>query len=216
MSFIDALSSAEVLGALLLLTLASLAELPLEHFLKSRRSAAAVLHFAWDWFLGPLWRALAIAGFVLLAYPASYGVRRAPGLAALAADGTLSATALVNVLFLATLLLPLVPPLRRHGGLLLATQGALATAIVFGWYAAYIGARSVSYWPGLPPALLVVMMAVLGYRAAQVLGRTIGESLDGWLGTHGLAQILAHTCAQVMLAPAMLLYGYALGVQIAI
>ena len=212
MSFVDALSSAEVLGALLLLTLASLAELPLEHFLKSRRSAAAVLHFAWDWFLGPLWRALAIAGFVLLAYPASYGVRRAPGLAALAADGTVGATALVNILFLATL----VPPLRRHGGLLLATQGGLATAIVFGWYAAYIGARSVSYWPGLSPALLVVMMAVLGYRAAQVLGRTIGESLDGWLGTHGLAQILAHTCAQVMRAPAVLLYGYALGVQIAI
>ena len=216
MSFIDALTSAEVLGALLLLLLASLVELPLEQFLKSRRCAGAVLHLAWDWFLGPLWRALAIAGFVLLAYPASYGVRRAPGLAVLAADGTLGATALINVTFLATVLLPLVPPLRRHAGVLLATQGGLATAIVFGWYAAYIGARSVSYWPGLPPALLVAMMALLGYRAAQVLGRAIGELLDGWLGTHGLAQILAHTCAQGMLAPAVLLYGYALGVQIAI
>ncbi|MEQ8663464.1 MAG: hypothetical protein RLW62_21815 [Gammaproteobacteria bacterium] len=216
MSFVDVLLSGEVVAGLLLLLLAGALELPVEQRVKAHASAPFVLQIAWDWFLRPLWRALAIVGFVLIAYPASYGVRHAPDLAALAADGALGATALLNVTFLATLVLPAIPWLRRHGGVVLALQGGLATAMVFGWYAAYIRASSVGYWPGLTPALVVMAVAVLGYQAAELIGRTLGELLDDALGTAGLARILAHACAQAMLAPAVLLYGYALGLQIAI
>ncbi|MEQ8233762.1 MAG: hypothetical protein RLW61_05270 [Gammaproteobacteria bacterium] len=216
MSFVDVLMDGGVLAGLLVLLVAGSLELPLEHRVKSLAGAGPLPEVAWDWFLGPLWRALAIVAFVLLAYPATYGVRRAPDYAALVADGALGATALVNVTFLATLLLPLVPWLRRHGGVLLALQGTLATAMVFGWYAAYIRASNVGYWPGLAPALVVIVVAVLGYQAAQLVGRSCGELLDAALGTAGLARIAAHACGQLMLAPAVLLYGYALGLQIAI
>ncbi len=216
MSPLAALTSSDMLLALAALLLAGLCEPLLEYRLERSLAGNRVA----TWFLEhcgvPLMRAVIVAGFVLLAYPALFGVRSAPAIAALLGDGSLRLTNLVNVLFVLSVLLPLVLPLPARSAWLVPVQGLIATAMVFGWYTDYIGALSIGWWPGLAPIAVVVVMAVVSHRLAAESGQLIGAHLDALLGTEGLERIVPNATELVAQLPAVLYYGLSLGRQIAI
>ncbi|MEX2482872.1 MAG: hypothetical protein WD928_18605 [Gammaproteobacteria bacterium] len=214
MQLATAFGSSDIVLALLLLLGGSLLELPLEYQITQRVSPNPAIDWFWEYLGAPLLRALLIVGFVLVAYPVLFGLRDAPTIVVLLSQGSLRLTNLVNVAFVLSLLLPLLPSLHRRLGLVLAIQGVVATAMVFGWYASWLGAHSIGPWPGFAPAAVVCGVALVVHHAAAPMGQALGHFLDDRCGTQGLDRIVPHAVALVAQAPTVLIYGYALGQQL--
>ncbi|MGR8918087.1 MAG: hypothetical protein ACU85V_00605 [Gammaproteobacteria bacterium] len=212
----SALLAPDILTAALLLLAVGLAEpmlvYRLERWLESNR--------AWAWaveqLVEPMLRAAAVGGFVLLAYPALFGVRSAPDLSALVAQGSLRLSALFNVLFVLSLALPLLPALRHRAALAVPVQGLVATAMVFGWFTDYLGATAASWWPGTLAAGAVVAMAWISHRLAAEAGAALGRWADARWHTSGLDHIVPNALELLAQAPVMIYYGLVLGRQVAI
>lgn len=216
MSPLTSLLSADIAAGVALIAVAGLVEPFVEYHVERLLADNRFALWAFEHVFAPLLRALYVAGFVLLAYPSLYGVRSAPAIADLVAGGSLRLTNLVNVLFVVSLLLPLLLPNFRRTALLVPAQGLLATAMVFSWYTDYIGAASIGWWPGMAPALAIAVMVVIGHRLALETGLVLGDRADAWFGTDGLRRVLPHAAELVAQLPAVIYYGLSLGRQIAI
>ena len=216
MSPVNILMSIEVAAALALVGLFSLVEPLMAYHANRWLAGMQSLQWAWDHFLLPLLRALVVIGFVLLAYPSLYGARAAPALTDLLVQGSLRFTNLLNVVFVCSLLLPLLPLLRNRAAIVLPMQGLVATAILFVYYTDYLGATAASWWPGIGSALAISMMAVISHWLAVEIGTALGQHLDRTLNVNGLERIAANALELVMQTPVMLYYGLTLGQQIGI
>lgn len=216
MSFTEVLVSPGVLLALLLFAAIGLAEPFVEHRLHSALEGNHAFHWAWEHFFAPLARAAALVAFVWIAYPAIYGVQFAPEFAALIGESALQLNSLLGVLFMCTLLLPLFPLFANRVELILPLQGLIATATVFDWYTDYLGATAANAWPGTPAAALIAAIVIFGHRLAARLGHIAGHWLDDAFITRGFERIVPNALELLAQAPVMLLYGFALGRQIAI
>lgn len=205
-----------VLLALAFLLCAGLAEPLLEYRLNRVLDGNHAFHWSWEHLLAPALRAAIVAGFVLLAYPALFGVRVAPSLANLLHAGSARVNTLIGVLFVFSLLLPLTQVVARRSAMLVPLQGLIATAFVFVWYADYLGVTAASAWPGSVPALLLAALVVFAHRAASALAQRLGRALDARLATHGAERMVLNSAELMTQAPVVLLYGYALGQQLAI
>ena len=215
MSSTAALASGDILVALAVLIGGGMVELPLEYQFKRLLAHHPVGNWIWDVLGASLFRAIVMVGFVLVAYPALFGLRQAPAIADLLAQGALRLTNLINVAFVLSLLLPLLPLFRQQAGLVMIVQGIVATAMVFGWYADWLGAVSIGPWPGLAPLMVVCGVAFVVHQIALPIGHTLGQRLDDLCGSHGLDRIVPHATALVAQGPTILIYGYALGQQLA-
>ncbi|MBI4696716.1 MAG: hypothetical protein HY749_22120 [Gammaproteobacteria bacterium] len=216
MTFFEALLSPEALFAILLFALGALVEPFLAHGLQRRCAPNPPLAWLAEHVLAPLLRAALLFGFVLLAYPALFGLRSAPPLATLVADPHAHPSTVLGVMLLVTLSAPLLRLFARHLEVVLPLQGVLATAFLFHWLASYLHVTVASAWPGLASVLLLVGLAYFAGLAASLIGRALGASLNA--GFHladgeALAASAATLLAQV---PLVLLYGAMLGRQLAI
>lgn len=190
----------------------------LELWLASRLARLAHHHPRWPGLwqrLGaPLLRGAVIVAAVLFAYPALFGFRAAPSFYTLMPDDTLRGGAWLGAVFLARLVAPMLLPSPRPG-LLDAVQGMAAVALVFMWFADYLGAISASLWPGLLGALALAGLTALLPALAAGLGHDFGARLDARRNCTGLAQLFGHAMGMVAVAPIVILYGYLLGMQLA-
>jgi hypothetical protein len=216
MSFTEATTTLDVLIALSFFLVVGVAEPFVEHRLGGMLRSNHVFHWSREYLLTPFARAAVIVTFVLLAYPALFGLRYAPEIARLLAEESLRLNNLLGILFLSTLLLPLLPPFTKRTELIVPLQGVIATAAVFTWYTDYLGATSASVWPGLPSALLIAAIIVFGHRLAAHTGRRLGHALDVAFHTTGFDRVVPNAMELLAQAPIILIYGYVLGRQIAI
>lgn len=216
MSFAEILATPQVLLAVLFFTMVGAGEPFVEHRLNAAFEGNHAFHWMWEHFFAPLLRAATLVAFVWLAYPAIFGMQYAPAFEALLGDDTLRLNTLLGLLFLCTLLLPLFPLFARRVELVLPLQGLIATAAVFDWYTGYLGATAASIWPGMLPAALLLAIIVFGHRIAARVGQHAGHTLDERFATRGFERIVPNAIELLAQAPVMLLYGFALGRQIAI
>lgn len=134
------------------------------------------LAVAWvEHFLLPLARVFALMLFLLVAYPALFGVGGAPPLSVILFGTAGRIDDLINVLFFAGLLLPALPVLRRLPGLTLPLQGMAGAALLFTWLAQGLGATQVRLLPDTGQALLLAALAALAAASARLLTITIEE-----------------------------------------
>ena len=131
----------------------------------------------------PLARVFSLLLFIALAYPALFGLREAPSLIELLNGGEQRVSHLINLGFLLSLLLPLLPLLGRLPSLVLPIQSLLAAAMLFHWLAVARGVE-VNLWPGGITATAIVVWLVL----AQRLAAWIAESLIDHSQLHGADQ----------------------------
>lgn len=113
----------------------------------------------------PLGRVFAVLMLIALAYPALFGVHDAPDILQLLRGGEHRFSHLVNVGFLLSLLLPLVPVFGRLPGLVLPLQALFAAAMLFQWLAQARGIE-VALWPGWLTAILIAVWLTLAHRLA--------------------------------------------------
>lgn len=172
-----------------------------------------VLIWQWEHIATPLLRILLLLLFIALGYPLIFGIQEAPGLWALLTSEHANTRNLVNLLFLIAILFPLIPVIGNWQALVLPMQGILASAIVFSWLAREQGMITISYWPGIPVFILIVVMAWLTHYLALRLAHLTGHRLDMALHLRDSGEFIARSTILVLQSPAILIYSLALGHQ---
>lgn len=166
--------------------------------------------FAWlnDHLYTPLARTLVLVLFIVLAYPDVLGLESAPALGEVLRAG--NADVLISSLFAASLLLPLVPVVSALPGVVLAGQGILACCLLTSWVADALGVAEVRYWMGPLVALEVIAILLAGRLAARALAQIYPRP------AHSRYSSVAGEAARLLSeVPAILVYGWALGRQLA-
>jgi hypothetical protein len=101
-------------------------------------------------------------------------------------------------------------------GIVLPVQSLALTAILFHGLTGYIGASSASVWPGPFLAFLIALLCFLLHHLAHNGGALLGECLDRRFELRGSQLVARRSLELLVQAPLVLVYGHALGQQIAI
>lgn len=171
-----------------------------------------------DWLLEhvahPLARAAVLVVFVLIAYPALFGLSQVPDWSELLAAERGRLQSLLNWVFLASLLLPLVPVLGRLQALVLPVQGMVACALLFSWLAQAQGWTHVTLWPSGPTAASLILLTLVTHALASLAARPVGAWIDQRFALLGAEALAFEAMVIVAQIPVILLYGLSLGAQL--
>jgi hypothetical protein len=203
---------AQVLGAALVHGLLALALALLGARIEARAGHPAI-PWVWQRLYLPMLRAGALALFVLLAYPALFGLPDAPPLAALLLGESGRLSRFVGAVFLVSLLVPLVPGVGAPA-LALPLQGAAASALLFAWLAGAEGLAAPRYWPGGAGLGLAAVLAYAAWWVArQVAARLDEAGLRRW-NLADAGQVAFQALLLFLQVPAILAYSLGLGRQL--
>lgn len=172
------------------------------------------LLWQWDNIAGPLLKAGLMLVFITLLYPSLFGLQDAPTLASLHASDETRVHSMLNLLFLITLLFPLIPIIGKFDQLILPLQGIAATTLLFSWLAAALQLDNISYWPGLNVLLVLVVIAFISHFLSLKIAQVLGDYLDEQFTVKHSADLVAKGILIFMQGPIILIFGLALGKQI--
>lgn len=182
--------------------------------LLAQRIPRGVYLWLWEHLYLPMFRAVVLMSFILLAYPVLFGLHEAPALADLlsAEDGRVSR--LLGLVFLLSLVLPLLPALGTIPALILPLQGIAGAALLFNWVCRARGIAEVSYLPDWQALMAMVSLAAGTYWLAQ---NTL--LVTDWLGrefleTADLDELIGEGLTLLLQAPVIIVYGLSLGSQL--
>jgi hypothetical protein len=162
----------------------------------------------------PAARALALVSFILVAYPVLFGVSSALPVGELLAADQLRLTNLVNVVFLLSLLLPLIPIFSRWPAFVLPLQGIAAAAMLFRWWAASQPHVDIHYWPNTATVIGLLMLAFVSHEIAKQVSHQLEKRVEAIIQREGSGRLIYRTVVMVMQVPVILLYTLSLGKQL--
>ncbi len=174
----------------------------------------SVLQWPWDHIGMPLLRAALMMIFTLLAYPIIFGLNEAPSLIELHHGNEQRLNYLINILFLVTLFLPVMPVLGDWEELVLPIQAITACCLLFSWLVAELGISDIRYWPGLSVALYILILAFATHWMALALSHYLGEIIDEKFSVTDSGHLLSRALVLLMQSPAILIFSAALGRQL--
>ena len=174
-----------------------------------------LLEWFWEHLGMPLLRAALLLVFILLAYPLLFGLTEAPALGELLARDPLRINYLLNMLFVITLLFPLLPLLGEWHELVLPVQGIAAAMLVFSWLVEASGAGPVHYWPGWGNVAIMLLLAALTHWLAMSLAAVAGEGLDRKLNVKNAGEVLGRALVLFLQYPVIVVFCQGLGKQLA-
>jgi hypothetical protein len=166
----------------------------------------AVSHWLFAHVVIPAGRAMTLVIFILVAYPALFGLQEAPPLSELLAADRMRLTTLLNIVFLLTLLLPLIPGIGRWQELVLPLQGITAASLLFRWLASTLPEREIHYWPGLVLVADLLALAVFTHWLATGLSHALAKRIDQAFDIEGSDKLIYRSVVMMMQMPVILLY----------
>jgi len=178
------------------------------------RLESSVLHWYWDHIFIPLVQVVLLALFLLLAYPVIFGMREAPSIFTLLSHEELRFNKLVNLLFLLTLLFPLLPGAVKWQALILPLQGIAASMLIFSWHALEAGFRNVNYWPGTDTFFYILLLSILTYWLASIIAKKAGGMLDRRYHLLDSGKLIQCCIILYLQSPAILVFSLRIGRQI--
>lgn len=211
MTLLEAVFHREMLLAIGLFALISVSVEILGYRLLRSVSEVAASGWLMEHAVIPAARALSLVVFILIAYPVLFGFETAPAIAELLSGDRLRLANLVNVIFLLSLLLPLLPIVSRIPALVLPIQGIAASSIVFQWWAASQPQVEVGYWPGWMTFIGIIVLALLTHELAKWLSHQLEKRLDTLLHRIGSGKLIYRSVVMIMQVPVILLYTLSLG-----
>lgn len=214
MTSLDALTSPALLLALIAYTMTSLLVEWLGRRLLARVDDVTSTHWLAEHLLIPAARALALVVFILLAYPGLFGLAEAPKLGELLSAERGRITSLLNLTFILSLLLPLLPVIGRLPALVLPIQGMAAASLLFHWLSASLPLQRIEYWPDWPVLGILLTMAFASHALARRLSAGIATGLRQRFEKAGLEALVYRSIILILQAPVILLYGLSLGQQL--
>jgi hypothetical protein len=167
----------------------------------------------WEHLYAPMLRAAILLAFLFIAYPALYGLSEAPPLLSVLFAGEGRFGHLLGVLFLLSLVLPLVPVAGALPGLVLPIQGMAGAALLFHWLAQAVGVTEPSYWPGAGVAALMLAVSLAAYWLAKWCVAALQGIATQW-NVADLDDLVFEAVLLLFQAPAIILYSASLGRQL--
>jgi len=214
MTLLESLFHPQLLFALALFAVVSVLVEIAAYKLLNAIADVAPSHWLMEHVIIPAARALALVSFILVAYPVLFGVASALPVSELLAAGQLRLTNLVNVVFLLSLLLPLIPVFSRWPAFVLPIQGIAAATLVFHWWADTQPQVEIHFWPGATTVLGLLVFAFVTHEIAKQLTHQLEKRVDGIIEREGSGRLIYRTVVMVMQVPVILLYTLSLGQQL--
>ena len=213
MSVIQIILSGKVLTAALIYAFAALCGVYLFALIHDRLEHP-FLQWQWDHIGMPLMRAGLMLLFIALAFPALFGLSDAPALGDLLDRDDMRFSYLLDVIFLVTLLFPLVPVAGNWEELVLPIQGITAAAMIFSWLAQATGRTGVHYWPGWTTVAMMIVVALITHWLALTVSLFAGSRIDKALQVEHAEKLLSRALVVIMQYPVIVIYCHSLGLQL--
>lgn len=213
MSVTQALLSPRILGALAAYGALSLA-LAWVIARVAANAGGGAMGWLWTHLYAPMLRAAAVGAFLLLAYPALFGLAAAPPLGELFTSGEHRLSHFMGLLVLVSLALPLMAAGPLATALVLPLQGIAASALLLAWTGAHDPDLAVSYWPGTGAAAAILAVAVAGYWLAERFLDLLGWAGQRALDTMDLDVAFREGGVLLFQVPAILIYTLATGARL--
>ncbi len=168
----------------------------------------------WGHIYAPMLRAATLLFFILVAYPALFGLAEAPSVTSLLSAGEGRFGHILGIVFVLTLVLPLLPVVGPVPALVLPVQGVVTAGLLFHWLASSLEVSGVSFWPGAKVTLGIIALSVAAYWLAGHGARLVEHLGHKQLDVADLGEITRETLVLLLQAPAIVLYTMALGSQL--
>jgi hypothetical protein len=127
--------------------------------------------------------------------------------------GDMRLTHLVNVVFVLSLLLPLIPIFSRWPALVLPIQGIAAATMVFRWWAATQPTIEIQFWPGWSAIASMLVLAFITHEFAKHFSHQMEKAVDTLLEREGSGKLIYRSVVMMMQVPVILMYTLSLGRQ---
>ncbi|MGK0298741.1 MAG: hypothetical protein ACI9XC_002364 [Gammaproteobacteria bacterium] len=213
MSIFEIILSQQFLVALLIYGILIAIIFPLSEHVY-RRLQNSVLEWMWDHIAMPLIQAGMLMFFVLLTYPVIFGIEHAPAISLLLSQDDLRINHLVNLLFIISLLFPLVPVVGNWNELILPVQGIAGSMMIFSWMVSSLGVTQYSYWPGWDVMLYCMVLGVITHWLAILVAHFIGNKIDKFYNVLGSGELFSRGLILLLQSPVILLFSAGLGRQL--
>ncbi len=159
----------------------------------------------------PWARAVALLVFIAVAYPALFGLAGAPPLGTVLGAGDGRANVLLNIAFIVSLLLPLLPLLGQLRGVVLPLQAIAMSTLLFHWLTMELHTAEPHYWPGWETVATLLLLAPLTQWLAYQTNRLAGA----WFELReGYGNLLYDGLLLLFQVPVILVYTLGLGEQL--
>ena len=212
MSFVDVLMHPSVVYAILLFCLFSIAIEFLSAKIALIVEQARLVAWMTEHIFYPLLRALAIIGFVLLAYPTLYGITDSVPLSSLLAIAQFST--LINIVYLLPFALPLLPTLGNHQALVLPLQGIAASSLLFHWLTLKLDLTTTIYWPNISTIIFIIVASLASHKMALWTSSHFSAQLATRIHFVNANKLLYNSVVGLFQAPVILIYSVYIGKQI--
>ncbi len=152
--------------------------------------------------------------FILMAYPVIYGIEQAPSLSILLSEDDLRINYLINLIFIVSLLFPLIPILGNWHELVLPLQGIAASMMIFSWLVSGLGVSEYSFWPGWEVVLGCLALGVFTHWLGVQISQLIGHKLDKAFNVIDSGELFARGLILLFQSPVILIFSTSLGRQL--
>lgn len=214
MSIFQVVFSADFITAIVAYCAAVLVALPFFYWIH-RQLEQQHLQWFWDHVGMPLLRAMLMLMFIAMAYPVLFALSDAPSITELFAENEGRLSLAVNILFLVTLLVPMLPVIGDWEELVVPAQAMTASALLFSWLADWKAIDEISYLPGILTIIFIIVLAIITHWLAANIASRIGTSLDEKFHVRDSGHLVSSALILIMQSPVILMYSLSLGKQLA-
>ncbi|HEY5602873.1 MAG TPA: hypothetical protein VIM41_07195 [Gammaproteobacteria bacterium] len=162
----------------------------------------------------PLFRALGLMLFILLAYPVLFGFTDAPSLAMLLTAGSDRINTLLNILFVLPLLFSLLPVVGGMPSLLLPVQGIAGSTLVFSWMQAALQLDNIRYIPNPVVIAVIILLAIVSHACSKWAALQLSQWVNRFFHIDDGQKIIYRIVVVTAQLPVILIYTTGLGRQL--
>ncbi|WP_455197881.1 hypothetical protein [Kaarinaea lacus] len=214
MSTIEILLNAKIIGAFLAIILLAIVVEIISRKILDILDDVSVSEWLFEKIFIPLFRALELMIFILLAYPVLFGLNEAPPISQLLSEGSHRINTLLNILFVLPLLFSLLPIFGRMPSLLLPVQGIAGSTLIFSWMQAALQRDNIQYVPNVMVIVVIVLLAVLSHAVAKWVALHLSHTVNRFFYIDDGQKIVYRIVVVVAQLPVILIYTTGLGRQL--
>lgn len=213
MSYLDVLFHPTLVMATLLYTFLAISfEILYQHFLHKIHDVPATYWIA-KYIGAPFFHVLLLVAFIYMSYPVLFGLeshnalgeRVLPTLTDLLNVRSGQTMKLINILFIISVLLPLIPFINRFLAIILPLQAVAGSSVLYGWLANYAGLEPATF-PELTVLTLMVIFSILAEVCSRAVAKFFGYRLNTQYHTHDMEKVIHKSTLLILQVPILLLY----------
>ena len=214
MSTIEILLNTKIIGAFLVIILLAIVVEIISRKILDILDDVSVSEWLFEKIFIPLFRALELMTFILLAYPVLFGLNEAPPISQLLSEGSHRINTLLNILFVLPLLLSLLPIFGRMPSLLLPVQGIAGSTLIFSWMQAALQRNNIHYVPNIMVIVVIILLAIVSHAIAKWVALQLSNAVNRFFQIDDGQKIVYRIVVVVAQLPVILIYTTGLGRQL--